>query len=144
MMDDAWSESISWTWSHTDQLCSSTAMWLRNVMNWSQTDFGLCDRWGGVRKNKSLYLEGKHKVNRVMKGAKAHCGSGTVKMVMEWQKDNHGISLSRRQQEQKSAQRNSWCISFLLHPKAAHKIKKEPILKMLIHRVLQSDGLYCE
>ena len=144
MMDDAWSESVPWTWLHTDQLCSSTAMWLRNVINWSQTDCGLCDFLGGVRKNKTLYLEGKHKVSRVMKVAKVRCGSGTVKMVMEWQKGNHGISLSRREQEEKSVQRNAWYISFPLHPKSANKIEKEPILKRLTHRISQSDGLYCE
>lgn len=97
-----------------------------------------------MRKNKSLYLEGKHKASRVVKGAKVHCASGTVKMVMEGQKDNHRISLSRKEQEEKSVQRNSGCISFLLHSKATHKIKKEPILKILIYRILQSDGLYCE
>lgn len=99
-MDDAWSESISWTWSHTDRLCSSTLSgWECNKLI---PDFGLCDLWGDVRKNKSLYLEGKHKVSRVMKRTKVHCGSGAVKMVMEWQKDNNGISLSRKAQEKYS------------------------------------------
>lgn len=115
MMDDAWWDSMPWTWSHRDQLCASTSMWLWNVINWSQTGFGLCDLWGVVRKSKSLYLEGKHKVSRAMRGAKVHCGSGTVKIVMEWQKDDHGTSLSRKIFKE-------ILICFMVHPQAADKI----------------------
>lgn len=81
---------------HTQIHCIHIHYQAENVIKWSQTDFDLCDLWGDVRKNKSLYLEGKHKVSGVMKRTKVHCSSGAVKMVMDWQKDNHGISLCKK------------------------------------------------